>query len=197
MSFIDLKYISRIFEYPASLQTKAAYEFRKTIFTQLMDFVSAYEFRKCVDQLSYLSAKRQKSFNKNSRTKATTRRRASHAGTSSSADLYCCCWKVGMFFKWIKQNFRVKAFYSTTENAVKTEIWIAISVYVLVAIVKKSLNLDRSLYTILQILSVTIFEKMPIEQVLSNIKDKDHECQVSNQQYLFNEHGDSSDLSKW
>jgi hypothetical protein len=79
----------------------------------------------------------------------------------------------------------------------KTQIWIAISVYVFVAIVKKSLNLDRSLYTILQILSVTIFEKMPIEQVLSNIKDKDHECQVSNQQYLFNEHGDSSDLSKW
>jgi hypothetical protein len=79
----------------------------------------------------------------------------------------------------------------------KTQIWIAISVYVFVAIVKKSLNLDRSLYTILQILSVTIFEKMPIEQVLSNIKDKDHEYQVSNQQYLFNEHGDSSDLSKW
>ena len=83
------------------------------------------------------------------------------------AKLYKCRWQVELFFKWIKQHLRIKAFYGTSENAVKTQIWIAISVYVLVAIVKKQLKLDRSLYTILQILSVTQFEKTPILQVLS------------------------------
>jgi Domain of unknown function (DUF4372)/Transposase DDE domain len=81
--------------------------------------------------------------------------------------LYKCRWQVELFFKWIKQHLRIKAFYGTSENALKTQIWIAISVYVLVAIVKKRLKLDRSLYTILQILSVTTFEKTPILQVLS------------------------------
>lgn len=83
------------------------------------------------------------------------------------AHLYKCRWQVELFFKWIKQHLRIKAFYGTTENAVKTQIWIAISIYVLVAIVKKRLKLDRSLYTILQILSVSLFEKTPILQVLS------------------------------
>ena len=83
------------------------------------------------------------------------------------AKLYKCRWQVELFFKWIKQHLRIKAFYGTSENALKTQIWIAISVYVLVAIVKKRLKLDRSLYTILQILSVTIFEKTLILQVLS------------------------------
>lgn len=83
------------------------------------------------------------------------------------AKLYKCRWQVELFFKWIKQHLRIKAFYGTSENALKTQIWIAISVYVLVAIVKKQLKLDRSLYTILQILSVTMFEKTPILQVLS------------------------------
>ena len=67
------------------------------------------------------------------------------------ADLYRCHWHVELLFKWIKQHLRIKAFYGTTENAVKTQVWIAISVYVLVAILKKTLNLDQSLYTILQI----------------------------------------------
>ena len=83
------------------------------------------------------------------------------------AKLYKCRWQVELFFKWIKQHLRIKAFYGTSENALKTQIWIGISVYVLVAIVKKRLKLDRSLYTILQILSVTTFEKTPILQVLS------------------------------
>jgi hypothetical protein len=83
------------------------------------------------------------------------------------AKLYKCRWQVELFFKWIKQHLRIKSFYGTSENALKTQIWIAISVYVLVAIVKKRLKLDRSLYTILQILSVTMFEKTPILQVLS------------------------------
>jgi len=83
------------------------------------------------------------------------------------AQLYKCRWQVELFFKWIKQHLRIKAFYGTSENAVKTQVWIAISVYVLVAIVKKELGLDRSLYEILQILSITLFEKTPILQALS------------------------------
>jgi hypothetical protein len=83
------------------------------------------------------------------------------------ADLYRCRWQVELFFKWIKQHLRIKAFYGTSENAVKTQIWIAISVYVLVAILKKQLNLTPSLYTILQVLSVTLFEKRPIDQLFS------------------------------
>ena len=81
--------------------------------------------------------------------------------------LYRCRWQVELFFKWIKQNLRIKSFYGTTENAVKTQIWIAVSVYVLVAIIKKRLNLDMNLYTILQVLSVTVFEKTPLYQVLN------------------------------
>ncbi len=78
------------------------------------------------------------------------------------AQLYKCRWQVELFFKWIKQHLRIKAFYGTSENAVKTQIWVAIAVYVLVAIVKKRLKLEASLYTILQILSVSLFEKMPL-----------------------------------
>ena len=80
--------------------------------------------------------------------------------------LYKSRWQVELFFKWIKQHLRIKAFYGTSENAVKTQIWIAVSVYLLVAIVKKRLNLPGSLYTLLQVLSVTLFEKMPISQAL-------------------------------
>jgi hypothetical protein len=78
------------------------------------------------------------------------------------AQLYKARWRIELFFKWIKQLLRIKAFYGTSENAVKTQIWIAVSVYVLVAIIKKELGLDQSLYTILQVLSVTIFEKPPL-----------------------------------
>jgi hypothetical protein len=88
------------------------------------------------------------------------------------AQLYKCRWQVELFFKWIKQHLRIKAFFGTSENAVKTQVWIAISVYVLVAIVKKELGLDRSLYEILQILSITLFEKMPILQAFSASYDQ-------------------------
>ena len=84
------------------------------------------------------------------------------------AELYRCRWQIELFFKWIKQHLRIKHFFGTSENAVKTQVWIAVSVYVLVAILKKRLDLDASLYTILQILSVTAFEKTPLIQVLSN-----------------------------
>lgn len=83
------------------------------------------------------------------------------------ADLYRCLWQVELFFKWIKQHLRIKAFYGTSDNAVKTQVWIAISVYVLVAIIKKQLNLDQSLYSILPVLSVTLFEKTPILRAFS------------------------------
>ena len=84
------------------------------------------------------------------------------------AQLYRCRWQVELFFKWIKQHLRIKPFYGTTENAVKTQIWTAVSVYVLVAIIKKRLKLDASLYTILQILSVTVFERTPLLSVLTD-----------------------------
>ena len=86
---------------------------------------------------------------------------------ASICALYKARWQVELFFKWIKQHLRIKKFYGTSENAVKSQIWIAVSVYVLVAIVKKRLNLDASLYTLLQILSVTQFEKMPLHQALA------------------------------
>ncbi len=88
------------------------------------------------------------------------------------AQLYKCRWQVELFFRWIKQHLRIKAFYGTSANAVKTQIWIAIAVYVLVAILKKRLQLEGSLYTILQILSVTAFEQVPITQVLTNFDYK-------------------------
>ena len=83
------------------------------------------------------------------------------------ADLYKYRWQVELFFKWIKQHLRIKAFFGTSENAVKTQIWIAISVYVLVAILKKRLRIEHSLYTILQLLSLTLFEKVPLQQLLT------------------------------
>jgi hypothetical protein len=93
------------------------------------------------------------------------------------SDLYRCRWQVELFFKWIKQHLRIKSFYGTSENAVKTQIWIAISVYVLVAIIKKRMKLDLSLYTILQIFSLTLFEKMPILHALT---DTDYKNQITN-----------------
>ena len=99
--------------------------------------------------------------------------------------LYKARWQVELFFKWIKQHLRIKAFYGTSENAVKTQIWIAVSVYVLVAIVRKRLGLEASLYQILQILSVTLFEKTPILQALQ-AQDSQNDLAISaNQLILF------------
>jgi hypothetical protein len=101
------------------------------------------------------------------------------------AQLFQCRWQIEIFFKWIKQHLRIKAFYGTTENAVKTQIWIAIAVYVLVAIVKKQMHLDLSLYTILQILSVTLFEKTPILEALSTVQHQESQDAPCNQLTLF------------
>src|SRR5450759_3967806 len=99
--------------------------------------------------------------------------------------IYKCRWQVELFFKWIKQHLRIKAFFGTSENAVKTQIWIAVSVYVLVAIVRKRLELDSSLYQILQILSLTLFEKTPILQALQASDSNDDLLGASNQLILF------------
>jgi hypothetical protein len=99
--------------------------------------------------------------------------------------IYKSRWQVELFFKWIKQHLRIKAFYGTSENAVKTQIWIAVSVYVLVAIVRKRLGLEVSLYQILQILSVTLFEKTPILQALQPPDSQDDSLDFANQLNLF------------
>lgn len=101
------------------------------------------------------------------------------------AKIYKCRWQVELFFKWIKQNLCIKSFYGTSENAVKTQVWIAISVYVLVAIVKKELGLKRSLSEILQILSLALFEKTPIFQALSEQKSQNPDPASPNQLSLF------------
>ena len=102
------------------------------------------------------------------------------------ADLYRCRWQIELFFKWIKQHLRIKSFYGTSENAVKTQIWIAICVYVLVAIVKKRLKIQISLYTFLQILSISIFEKNSVFHIVTNTNYKNNENLFSNQLFLFN-----------
>ena len=101
------------------------------------------------------------------------------------ADLYKSRWQIELFFKWIKQHLKIKSFYGTSENAVKTQIWIAITVYVLVAIIKKRLNLDISLYTFLQILSVSVFEKVPILQLVANVDYTNKTNLFHNQLNLF------------
>jgi IS4 transposase len=104
---------------------------------------------------------------------------------STICDLYKSRWQVELFFKWIKQHLRIKAFYGTSENAVKTQIWIAVSVYVLVAIIRKRLTLDASLYTLMQVFSVTVFEKASIESVILQTADGSEHVMDANQLNLF------------
>ena len=101
------------------------------------------------------------------------------------AELYRCRWQIELFFKWIKQHLRIKAFYGTSKNAVKIQIWVAITVYVLVAIVKKRLRIELSLYTILQILSIALFEKIPIYQLLTETKYRNKITSPDKQLKLF------------
>ena len=102
------------------------------------------------------------------------------------AQLYRSRWQIELFFKWIKQNLRIKAFYGTSENAVKTQIWIAVTIYLMIAILKKRLKIDASLYTILQILSVTAFERTPIKQLLTDSANNYEQADNDNQLNLFN-----------
>lgn len=104
----------------------------------------------------------------------------------SIALLYRRRWYIEQFFRWIKQNLRIKAFYGTSENAVKTQIWIAVTVYLLVAIMKKRLKIEASLHTILQVLSVTSFERLPLNQLLTHADYTDALGEIDNQLFLFN-----------
>ena len=101
-------------------------------------------------------------------------------------ELYRCRWQVESFFKWIKQHLRIKVFFGTSENAVKTQVWIAVSTYLLVAIVKKRLQIPASLYEMLQILSLTMFERTPLDQLLNNIITDEDQRFLTNQLNLFN-----------
>jgi len=101
-------------------------------------------------------------------------------------ELYRCRWQVELFFKWIKQHLRIKVFFGTSENAVKTQVWIAVSTYLLVAIVKKRLHLPASLYEMLQILSLTMFERIPLDQLLNNIATDQDQRFLTKQLNLFN-----------
>lgn len=103
----------------------------------------------------------------------------------SIADLYRCRWQIELFFKWIKQHLRIKSFFGTSENAVKSQIWIAVSVYVLVAILRKRLNITASLYEMLQILSLTMFEKMALNQLLARTPLDTNSPDSTNQLFLF------------
>ena len=103
------------------------------------------------------------------------------------AELYRSRWHVELFFKWIKQHLRIKSFYGSSENAVKSQIWIAVSVYVLIAIIKKRLDLEAGLYTILQTLSLTLFEKIPLNQLLKTGLDSSPDPAYRNQLKLFDE----------
>ena len=102
------------------------------------------------------------------------------------AELYKARWKIELFFRWLKQHLRIKSFYGTSENAVKTQVAIAMCVYLLVAIIKKQLNASLSLYEILQILNITIFEKTPIQQALMKERYTFINEQFDNQLLLFN-----------
>ena len=101
------------------------------------------------------------------------------------AGLYRERWKIELFFKWIKQNLRIKSFYGTSENAVHCQIWIAICTYLQVAIAKKKLNINASLYSFLQIISISIFEKEYINQLVSSFDSQIKDCESSNQLKMF------------
>jgi len=102
------------------------------------------------------------------------------------AQLYKLRWQVELFFRWIKQNLRIKSFYGTSENAVRTQIWVAITVYALVAVIKKKLPLELPLYIFLQILSVTAFEKLPLNQLVMETDNHESMTDGCNQLVLFN-----------
>ena len=146
-----------------------------TVILTAIDSVKAYP--DTLRRVSYLDVKTRKRF------KFLTNNFTLPAITI--AQIYKSRWQVELFFKWIKQHLRIKAFYGTSENAVKTQIWIAVSVYVLVAIIRKRLRLEVSLYQILQILSVTLFEKTPILQALQAPNSQDDPLVNVNQLILF------------
>ena len=179
----------------------------RIIFSQIMDFIPKHPFNQCVRRYhgNYRLRSDQTIMLRGSQTSKDypiLLRRISYYDKDTDkhlvfltnnftldailiAKLYKCRWQIELFFKWIKQNLHIKAFFGTSENAVKTQIWIAISVYVLIAIIKKELRLPQSLAEILQILSVSIFEQVPLQQVLMEIPMKNENFQNYKQLPLF------------
>ena len=142
-------------------------------FSQLIEFLPKYEFRKFVKRYQGNYPERLlrvKYFDSENNKMLIFLTNNFSLSALTIAELFRCPWRIELFFKWIKQHLRIKAFYGTSENAVKIPIWIAVSTYLLVAIVKKMLKIELSLYTILQILNVSFFENMPILQVLTDSK---------------------------
>ena len=163
----------RIYSRPVDKET--GLRFDQTVRLTGVKSQDAYpQYLRCVGFYDKKNDKRLKFFTNNFELSALT-----------IAQLYKCRWQVELFFKWIKQHLRIKAFFGTNENAVKTQIWIAISVYVMVAIIKKRLSVQASLYTILQILSLTLFEKTPLDQLLSDATLLESNPAPSNQLNLF------------
>lgn len=191
--YTDFARLHRIHLSGAFFLTRAKHNFRfRRIYSQSVDKTAGVQHDQTVVPVNFYAKREYPSKlrricyydkEKNKRIVFLTNNFILPAGTI--ADLYRCRWQIELFFKWIKQHLRIKAFYGTSENAVKTQIWIAISVYVLVAIVKKLLKLDQSLYTILQILSITLFEKTPILQVFSRAEYNKSEGRIYNQLILF------------
>jgi len=117
-----------------------------------------------------------------------------HIDALAVAELYRSRWQIELFFKWIKQHLHIKAFYGTTPNAVKTQVWIAVSVYVLVAILKKELDLEASMYEILQVLGIMLFEKIPVKSLFPANFHNFSKSELHNQLYLFDLQRDSSEI---
>jgi Domain of unknown function (DUF4372)/Transposase DDE domain len=181
----------------------------KLVFAQLMGHLPLHTFRRCVaryggdrkvrrftclDQylcMAFAQFTYRESLRDVEACLRAQRSKLYHMGISSAvsrstlAELYRCRWQVELFFKWIKQHLRIKAFYGTSENAVRSQIWIAVSIYVLIAIVKKRLAIKASLYTMLQVLSPTPFEKMSIDKAFFDDEYSDPQPSRFNQLNLF------------
>ncbi len=145
------------------------------VFTQIMDFMPLKTFQRCV-------ARYQDNFSVKNFTCLDQFR------IMAFAQLYKQRWQVELFFKWIKQHLRIKSFFGASENAVKTQIWIAVSVYLIVAIIKKRLNLQESLYTILQVLSISLFERASMFQLLTFYDYTNNMVENNNQLNLFTDY---------
>src|SRR5665811_1596006 len=166
-------FLDRLYSHPVDKSTGVRSD--HTVILTAITSVKAYPDQ--LRRVSYLDAKTRKRF------KFLTNNFTLPALTI--AQIYKSRWQVELFFKWIKQHLRIKAFYGTSENAVKTQIWVAVSVYVLVAIIRKRMGLDASLYQILQILSLTLFEKTPILQALQASDSQEESLDPGNQLILF------------
>ena len=193
-AYLDFKRLNRIHQSSSFFVTRAKNNFRfQRLYSQPVDRTTGLQCDQIVSLQGFYAKKdypeklrRIRFYDRDQNRRLVFLTNNATLPALTIARLYKCRWQIELFFKWIKQHLRIKAFYGTSENAVKTQIWIAISIYVLVAIVKKRLALDRSLYTILQILSVTLFEKTSILQALSGSTRENNDTENDNQPNLFN-----------